>query len=317
MTFSSGTGKSWPRQKRRVYLTLPLFINAALAESAAATAGMALSDVENALERLVGLGLVELQKTALDSPPRYSLHPLSRAFARAKMDEIAGFELLARERQLDWYIELAGQVGYCWHDLAKLGILDPEEKTLHDLVMWATSHGEYSRLLPLIRGIDYFYYIRGLKKGDFDLGFLRVFAASQIGDRLEEIKALALCIQTLSREQRLTEAGNYLKRLEELSASLALPDELLFEVQYTLGLYRMARQEFSGDYNLGKRSALARRVSARAFAVARGYLAICFYRQGQTQAAENLWQAILADTGAGRILARCDKFADWPGPPAY
>jgi LuxR family glucitol operon transcriptional activator len=288
---------------RSVYAALPLFSDPARAESLAATAGVSLSGVEQTLENLSGMGLVDLQRAALDEPPRYSLHPLSRAFAQARLAENPEFESLARQQQLEWYSGLAGKVGYAWDDLNRLEILDAEQETLQKVILWAASTHRNSLLLELIRGVDYYYYIRGSWRGQPDLGYLRIEAAAGSGDTLEEIKALALYIQALCRQERLDAVSPFLKRLADLGSTLALPDETLFEVQYTLGLDAMARQEYAEAANIWQDSLeLARKTSARAFAVARGYQAICYYRQGQTQAAESLWQGILADTGTGGFL---------------
>ena len=240
---------------------------------------------------------------ALYESPRYSLHPLSRAFAQAGLVEKPDFERMARQRQLEWYSHLAGKVGYAWDDLSRLEILDAEQETLQNVIRRAASNRHYSLLLELIQGVDYYFYIRGSWRGQPDLGYLRIEAAAGSGDTLEEIKALALYIQALCRQQPLDEVPPFLKRLEDLSSTLALPDETLFEVQYTLGLYAMARQDYGEAMKTWQDSlGLARNISARAYAVARGYLAICFYRQGQTDAAESLWQAVLADTDAGGFL---------------
>lgn len=288
---------------RRVLMVLPLFSAPALGQSLAVTAGISPEESGKVLAHLTGLGLVDLQKTGLNSPPRYGLHPLVRAFAEARLAEKTEFERLARPRQLEWYIELASQVGYCWDDLDKLKMLDPEQETLHSLILWSAENERYDYLSRLIREVDYYYHIRGLWKGQPSLSYLRVEAAAKTGDRIEETNALAYFIQTLCRQQRLEEARPALERLAALNSSLVLPDEGLFEVAYTLGMFNMASQDYPKSIEQWQNSLpLARRVSVRAYTVARGHLAICFYRQGQPNEAEALWQAILEEAPASGFL---------------
>lgn len=289
--------------ERAIFTVLPLFSDPALAESLSATASLSRLEGEQALENLVGLGLVDLQKSGLDTLPRYLLHPLSRAFAQARLAEKPDFESEARLRQLEWFTGLAGRVGYAWNDLAKLEILDPEQETLQNLILWGVAHHRYAEMLPLIAGVDYYFYIRGAWRGQPELGRLRIEAAAAVGNLLQETTAVALYVQTLSRQQRLAEAGQFLTRLEEIAQTLTLPDNMVFEVEYTRGLYRMARQEFSGAIATWQDSLeLAQRVSARSYAVARGYLAICLYQQGQPESARDLWEAILEETASGGFL---------------
>ena len=99
---------------RRVLLALTLFPASASHAALGITASIGALAFDRAVDMLADLSLFDVQPCNVRSHPRYALHPLVRAFAREKLAEQPGFEADARERWVEWYCQLAAQVGFCW-----------------------------------------------------------------------------------------------------------------------------------------------------------------------------------------------------------
>lgn len=285
---------------RQMLLAMPLFYSSVAGPALLHTAGVAGSQFASLVNRLRELALVETQQPDINTPPRYALHPLVRAFVGGKLDRQPNFAQAARQRQVEWYIELAEKVGYCWDDLGRLNLLDPEKETIHALVKWCLEQKRYDWLFRLACGVDYYYYIRGLWQDEPGISELRVIAAQQLDDRVETVKALAYHIQMLCRRDRLEEAQKYLEQLRTSTQDLFLPEAVNFDLEYTTGLYLLSCEEYEqANSTWQKAVTLAANLSVRDYAVSRGWLALCFYRCGQRDEAARLWQAILQDAAEG------------------
>src|SRR5262245_17342161 len=126
---------------RRVLLVMTFFPASASGDALAATADVQGFAFDRAVERLTDLALLDVQQVDLNSAPRYTLHPLVRAFARARLAEQPEYEKPARERWVEWYVQLASKVGYCWDDLGKLVLLDLEQETIYTVIKCALLNG--------------------------------------------------------------------------------------------------------------------------------------------------------------------------------
>jgi hypothetical protein len=285
---------------RRLLLALTLFGGAAPGEALAAAADLQGVAYARALELLIDLALVSRQGEVATA--RYGLHPLVRAFAGARLRELPGFEREARERQLAWYAALAERVGYCWDDLGRLALLDPERETLTGLIRWYAARGRQAELAQLLRGVDYFYYIRGLWAEAADISGVRAAVASQIAGPEEAARSLAYHLQMLCRQGQREAAAAQLPRLLALAEAHALPADVRFEVYYTQALDLMLAGDHARAAALWREALpLAAEVSARAHAVAQGWLARCCYRLGRAAEARALWEDLLRDAEAGRF----------------
>jgi tetratricopeptide (TPR) repeat protein len=285
---------------RQVLLAMPLFYGSVMGSALLQTAGAAGSKFASLINHLRELALVEAQQSDINIPPRYTLHPLVRAFVGGKLGQQPDFARAARSRQVEWYIELAEKVGYCWDDLGRLNLLDPEKETIHALVKWCLEQKRYDWLFRLASGVDYYYYIRGLWEDKPSISELRMLAAQQLNDRVEIVKALAYHIQMLCRRDRLEEAQKYLEQLRTAAQDLDLPEAVNFDLEYTTGLYLASCEEYAQAIaTWQKAAALAKNLSVRDYAVSRGWLALCCYRCGQRGEAARLWQVILQDAAEG------------------
>lgn len=285
---------------RRMLLALPFFAGPAQPDALAAAAAVDDAHTAPALQQLVTLALVDTG--ALDGHlRRFTCHPLVRAFAHAKLHDQPTFAHAARTRQLAWYAALAARVGYCWDDLARLNTLDGEHETITALIRWAPR--DDPALARLVRGVDYYYYVRGLWTADASISTVRAQVAQYAAVDEETVRALAYNIQMLCRQGHHAAAAQQLPQLVALCERDTHSESVQFEVQYTDALYAMACGD--DDVAIARWEALlplAQRVSVRAYAVNRGWLAICHYRQGNGGRAQALWAVTLADCAAGGFV---------------
>src|SRR5512139_302402 len=109
---------------RRVLMAMTLFqVNAskhALSE-VSAVQGYAF---DRAAEHLGEISLLDMSRPNIQTAPRYSLHPLVRAFARAKLSEYSGFEREARERWLVLCLRWAEEVKSARYNLGILKVIE-------------------------------------------------------------------------------------------------------------------------------------------------------------------------------------------------
>jgi tetratricopeptide (TPR) repeat protein len=129
---------------------------------------------------------------------------------------------------------------------------------------------------------------------------VREAAARAAGDLAEVTRALAYQLQMSCRQNRLAEVVPLLGELQQLGQQGDLPPDVRFEVAYTLALYWTMCEQYDQAIHVWEHTLpLARELSVRAFAVNRGWLAICHYRRGAVEQAEALWTAVLHDAASG------------------
>jgi hypothetical protein len=203
---------------RRVLLAATLFRPSADPDALAATADVRSMAFHRALEQLVDLSMLDIWQSNLDHTPRYSLHPLVRAFATSEIRKSRDFELAAHNRALDWLIGLAGKVGYCRNDLARLKLLDPEREILHDAIVWAQRQGKIDKVLNLIQGIGYYCYVRGLLNREPNINLLAAEASRVLAQPREELRWLSYHVQRLSRIGKLTDSQTLIERMQNIVA---------------------------------------------------------------------------------------------------
>jgi LuxR family glucitol operon transcriptional activator len=281
---------------RRVLLALTLFPASASHATLAITAAIGALAFDRAADMLADLSLFDLQPVNIQSHPRYVLHPLVRAFAREKLMEQPGFEADARERWVDWYCQLAAQVGFCWDDLRRLDQLDAEHETLHAAISWTFAHQQYAKTIALIEGVRYYYNVRGLWDDRLTINLLRAQAAQRLGDQSNEALALAHHVEIRSKQGSMDEAARYHAQLVAITAADDLPDRVVFEIQHARALYARACGDLATAEQLWRELLeCSRRLGGQNYVVNRRWLATCRYQQGDLAEARQLYRESLED----------------------
>jgi hypothetical protein len=281
-------------EAQHLLLSMPLFpttVNVTALMTVTAIQGMAF---DRAMEYLTDLALIDVRQSDMNSVPRYSLHPLVRAFAAAKLKEQTEFETVARDRLIKWALDLVRKVGFCWDDLSKLESLDPEHETLHSIIEWTLKNHRCTETLELTKGIQYYYNVRGIWDKKLPNNLLRAEAARNLSNLLEEVEALADHVQMLSKQDNVTEAGSYLLRLRKLAQSIQLPGDILFVFQHAIALYWTAQQDLEKAYQAWDTAlSHAEQFSKHTRISTQHWIAICLYRQGKLIEAKQLFREVL------------------------
>ncbi len=282
---------------RRILLGLSLFPESAGEEALAATADVGGYGLDRALERLVELSLLDVQQADLNQPPRYTLHPLVRAFATARLAADPAAERAARERWLRWHVAFAAGAGASGYDLAGFTCFAPEQEGTFAAAAWAHQHGYYAEALSISRKANYFYYVRGIWDKNVALNQIGAEAARAIADPHQELLMLAYSVQRLIMQGRLDEANDQVARMEERLVEGPLSEEVHHTVRHTFGLYALIQGRLDDaqaiwEENL-ERAARIQRDSYHI--INRLWLATVLQERGELAAAYQLAEGVLND----------------------
>jgi tetratricopeptide (TPR) repeat protein len=281
---------------RQVLLALTLFPADVGRDALETAAGVAGADFEQAVERLEDLSLVDVQRSSLSAPVRYTLHPLVRVFARQQMAAWPAFAEASRARWLDWCVRLVSQIGFCWDDLSRLGLLDQDHETVYAAIRWCAEQRHDPGTLALIEGVRYYYTVRGMWDERLMINLVRAEAARRLGDRSAEAMSLAYHIEICCKQANLEGAAQHLGRLRELAAAPGLPGLVRYEIGYAEGIYAHARGAYAEAEQIWRgQLELARGLDGQKSVIARRWLARCRSAQGDTAGAQQLYRESLAD----------------------
>jgi len=143
---------------RHVLLVVPFFVDTASKEALGAAAGLKGYRLDAALGQLVEMSLLDVDEALAASERRYSAHPLTRAFAGAKLREVPKWEREARERWARWYADFLTQ--HEQEDWPAFKALDAERENILAVIDWTLKHAHL--VAPtLVQRFWYFLYIRG------------------------------------------------------------------------------------------------------------------------------------------------------------
>lgn len=300
---------------QQILLATTLFPTSVDSSALAEVAGLSEPVFFAAVRQLTELALLDTEQ--LDDPQqparapiRRAIHPLTRAFLERQQAVQAAFLGHARERWLAWAVRTAARVGYAVEDLARLEPLDREEPTLFAALTWAFAHNRNAEVIQIARGIEFYYYVRAQWSKKLYLHQLYIEAARRLGDIGEEIVALTLHIQLLSRQGNAAAAAAYVSRLRECVRSHPPRGERFFHVEHASGLYQLAEGHAAAAEGCWRRvldPAQAHGLPAHMVIGAQHWLAVCLAQQGKHDEARSLYESALTQArqhGYQRMVAR-------------
>jgi tetratricopeptide (TPR) repeat protein len=252
-----------------------------------------------AASRLGELSLLDSSRPNLQSAPRYSLHPLVRAFASARLQEHSGFELQARQRWVMVCLQWADEVKQARYDLGKLKIVEMEEATLEAAIQWCYENDCYPEINRLVDGMGYYYHVRGMWDKKLITHPLAAEIAHRHQDRLEEINALSKHVQVLSRQANWKEADRYRPRMQALVAEGPLPDENLIDYLSTESFYWLAQDKISQIEQIWQQNKHLANVNSGH--MVRSWLADCLLARREWDQAEELLRISLNEVTENKI----------------
>lgn len=300
---------------QQILLATTLFPTSADSAALAEVAGLSEPAFFAAVRQLTELALLDTEQVDDPRQPargsmRRAIHPLTRAFVELQQTVHTAFLGQARERWLAWAVRSAARVGYAFEDIARLELLDREEPTLFAALTWAFEHNRDTEVIHIARGIEFYYYVRALWSKKLHLHQMYIEAARRLGDTGEEIMALTMHIQLLSRQGNAAAAAAYVPRLLELARSDPPRGERFFHVEHALGLYQLTGGHTVAAESCWRRildPAHAPGLPAHMVIGAQHWLAVCLAQQGQVAEARSLYESALTQArqhGYQRMIAR-------------
>jgi LuxR family glucitol operon transcriptional activator len=279
---------------RRVLLVNTFFLSSASSEALAATADVQGYAFERAIERLTDLALLDVQQVDLNSLPRYTLHPMVRAFAGARLAAQPNFEAEARVRWVGWYIDLVSNVGWCWNQLEKLELLDPEQENVSTVILWTSQHESFRETLRLTAGIAYYFDVRGFCRQYLSTQKLHANTAHMLHELVEEMHALTEILREFNRQGLLIEAERILNTLRRISLSTDTPIDIYYRYKYASCGYFLAKDDIGrATEELQECLNLVEKPSRHIYIINVHGLATCLYRKGDLFRARQLYQEAL------------------------
>src|SRR5262249_7414664 len=139
------------------------------------------------------------------------------------------------------YIRLTSRVGKCTDDLNKLALLDPEQENVYAAIEWLSQQQRHQDTIHLAQEVSYYYFVRGEWIKGLRIDTMHAVAARSLNMTEEELLSLSYVIQLLIRQDRITDAEEYLIRLNELSNIDNYPENIRYEFLNTMSHYLIVK----------------------------------------------------------------------------
>jgi len=287
----------------RVLMVMTFFPTSANGEALAATADVHGYVFERAIERLTDLALLDVQQEKLNEAPRYALHSLVHAFAKAKLVGQPEVEEEARERWVEWCMQLVTRVGYCWNELERLDILTPEQETIFLAIQRMFNTNHFEQVMLLIKEANYYYYIRGFWTEKLAMNILYMQASQTLGRIPEMIKALADTVHLLSRQGNQEAASHYATELRTLAQHHDLPPSLHFDILHAFAHFA----QLEGDLEAAQQAwyegmEIARHLDPILFNNSQHRVAVSLLHQEKYQEAYAMFESALWESRSANYL---------------
>jgi len=231
--------------------------------------------VNDALAKLKYLSLV------YEKEEKYRILPLTREYALSELAKYPNFELAARERWIQYYLEFTEKYGgQDWEDWRiKYDFLEEDFKNIMQVLDWCAANGYYRRFVRTWRNIDNFIDL----KGDWDIRLLYwkwlEKQSNQRADWSTYVTALSAQAWTL-----ILKGKDHLKEAEKLiQVAEAIELEEEYKVQACLAichaLFLMRKEKYDeGLKILDIAETFLETVSFEQRYSARYYIFIIYYR---------------------------------------
>jgi tetratricopeptide (TPR) repeat protein len=183
--FESIFARSWrllSENAGRVLMVMPIFATSALKEAIEAASDVHKWDLDEALGQLVEMWLVEASGELDEAKRRYSIHPLTRSFAGARLFEVGTFGQEAWLRLATHYIERCSEMGK-WGHTAGFPWFEAELPNILAVIEWANRAREWNTVTSIFINSAYFLGTRGYWQERIKYGQMALKAAEQTGDR--------------------------------------------------------------------------------------------------------------------------------------
>lgn len=184
--FENIFARSWSllsESAKRVLMIMPIFAASASKEAIEAASNVHKWDLDEALGQLVEMWLVEASGELDEAKCRYSIHPLTRAFAGARLGEDKEWEREAWLHAGCYFLEFAKHYGgedWDWHGF---DTLRAERENILRIIDWCYNSEEWYRLIDFVKSMGYFFGTRGYWHDRIKYGEKAMQASEKVDDR--------------------------------------------------------------------------------------------------------------------------------------
>jgi len=240
--FDSIFARSWDllsKSARQVLIVMPLFATSASWEGIGAASDIHHFALDEALGQLVEMSLVDPTDELDLARRRYSIHPLTRAFAMAQLQQEPDTLRTAQERLVEFFRVFTKKHGGFWHHEG-FAQLEPELANIVAIIQRCWDQRLGNLVLDTVHNIVVFMFQHGSWNDLMALAQKAVEQAIEAGDDLSAARLQVTPIASVSRHQ-----GNLDSAEEQAASALAVFERLGQERESALAkreLGRIARE---------------------------------------------------------------------------
>ena len=184
--FDNIFARSWnllSADARQVLKVIPIFATSASRAGIEAASDVHHFALDEALGQLVEMSLVDATDELDLARRRYSIHPLTRAFAATKLKEEPEAQNIAQQRLADFFQSFAREHGGPWN-LEGFAQLEPDLLNILAIIQWCWEQQLANLAIDIFHSISHFVGIRGYWNDMIDLAQNGVAKATELGDEL-------------------------------------------------------------------------------------------------------------------------------------
>jgi tetratricopeptide (TPR) repeat protein len=204
---------------RQMLMAMPIFASSASRDGIEAASDVHHFALDEALGQLVEMSLVEATDELDASQRRYSIHPLTRSFAAARLPENPAFEQQARSRLAAYYTEQCREMGE-WGNTTGFPWFEAELPNIIATIDWAKSTETWTTVTSIYNYLYYFLGTRGYWQERTRYGQIAIKAAEEAGDRFLVATFQHALAWILSRQGQYADAGKLLQTCIQLFTDL-------------------------------------------------------------------------------------------------
>lgn len=206
---------------RHLLMAMPFFVESASKAALGAAAGVEGYYLDVAIGQLVEMSLLEVNDALEEAHRRYGVHPLTLAFAGAKLRESPEWERESRERWLQYFLEFAREyTGEDWDDWQKYEVARPELPNLLSVFHWAFDINPTKLALDLFDEVENLLFIRGMWEEDAQISRKAISIAREMNNNGALCKWLRNLAWTLIWRDEFTEAFTLLTEAIDLAEEI-------------------------------------------------------------------------------------------------
>lgn len=229
---------------KAMLMAMTVFRTSASRDSLHVASGIPLPTVDDALSQLIELSLIEVSNALEQTRIRYSVHPLTHAFAAVEASKDQQFITEAHARAVDYFIDFANLRRETEVSGEKAREVEPELDNILYLLTWCTHQQRWHYVADLVGAIEELLLILGLFEERIMYSRDAAFACEKLGDFGRKAHFLTLVGGTLPLQAKYGEAENALNNALQ-SARIAQDKAEISRALRTLALnaYRQGRYE--------------------------------------------------------------------------